>query len=87
MISRRAFLISVAVLVAALEAAAQPPPAVHRVGVVAQDIQPGLLETLRDELRRAGYIEGKSVVIDVRNAEGQSERLPSLVDDLLRLKV
>jgi putative ABC transport system substrate-binding protein len=87
MLSRRAFLISVAVIVTPLEAVAQQRNAVPRVGVVAQDIQPGLLETLRDELQRLGYVEGKSIVTDVRNAQGKSDRLPPLVADLLRLKV
>ena len=53
MSSRRAFLIGVAFLVAPLEAGAQPR-AVPRVGVLAQDIQPGLLEAFRDELQRLG---------------------------------
>jgi putative ABC transport system substrate-binding protein len=57
------------------------------VGVLAQDIQPGLLETLRDELQRLGYVEGQSIVLDVRNGEGRSDRLPPLVADLLRLRV
>jgi putative ABC transport system substrate-binding protein len=87
MINRRAFLISVAVLVTPLEVVAQQRNAVPRVGVLAQDIQPGLLETLRDELQRLGYVEGKDIVTDVRNAEGRSDRLPPLVADLLRLKV
>ncbi|HEU4924709.1 MAG TPA: ABC transporter substrate binding protein, partial [Burkholderiales bacterium] len=87
MISRRVFLICIGLLAVSLDAGAQPPKVLHRVGVLAQDIQPGLLETFREELRRLGYVEGKSVVIDVRNAEGRSDRLPSLVNDLLRLKV
>jgi putative ABC transport system substrate-binding protein len=87
MISRRVFLIGVAVLVAPLEGVAQQRRAVPRVGVLAQDIQPGLLETLRDELQRLGYVEGKSIITEVRNAEGSSDRLRSLVADLLRLKV
>ena len=87
MISRRAFLISVAVLVTPLEAVAQQRRAVPHVGVLAQDIQPGLLETLRDELQRLGYVEGKSIITDVRNAEGRGDRLQLLVADLLRFKV
>ena len=87
MISRRAFLIRVAILVTPREVMAQPRTAVPRVGVLAQDIQPGLLETLRDELQRLGYVEGKGIVTEVRNAEGRSDRLPPLVADLLRLKV
>jgi putative ABC transport system substrate-binding protein len=87
MISRRAFLISLAIVVTPLEAEAQPRTAVPRVGVLAQDIQPGLLEAFRDELRRLGYVEGNGVVTDVRNAEGRSDRLPPLAAELLRLKV
>lgn len=87
MISRRAFLIGVAVLVAPLEVLAEQRNAVPRVGVLAQDMQPGLLETLRDELQRLGYVQGKGIVIDARNAEGRSDRLPPLVADLLRFKV
>ena len=57
------------------------------MGVLAQDLQPGLLETFRDELQRLGYVGGRSIAIDVRNAEGRSDRLPPLVADLLRRKV
>ena len=84
---RRFLLIPLAGMLAApLEADAQPASTVHRVGILAQDIQPGLLETFRDELRRLRYVN-RSIVIDVRNAGGEGERLPPLVDDLLRLKV
>jgi putative ABC transport system substrate-binding protein len=85
--SRRAFLIGLAALVTPREAWAQPPRAVHRVGLLAQDLQPRLLETFRDELQRLGYVAGKSVIIDVRNAEGRSDRLVPLAHELLRLKV
>jgi putative ABC transport system substrate-binding protein len=54
---------------------------------LAQDLQPGLLETFRDELRRLGYVEGSSVSIELRNASGHNERLPALAQELLRLKV
>jgi hypothetical protein len=82
MSSRRAFLIGVASLVVTADAGAQPRNPVPRVGLLAQDIQPGLLDTFRDELRRLGHAEGKSLVIEVRNAEGRSDRLPPLVTDL-----
>ena len=59
----------------------------HRIGVLAQDLQPGLLETFRDELRKLGYVEGAGVSIELRNAEGRNDRLPSLAEELLRLKV
>ena len=49
----------------------------HRVGVLAQDLQPGLLETFRDELGKVGYVEGAGVSIELRNAAGRNDRLPA----------
>ena len=59
----------------------------HRIGILSQDLQPGLLETFRDELQKRGYVEGSDISIDLRNAEGHNERLPALVDELLKLNV
>jgi putative ABC transport system substrate-binding protein len=59
----------------------------HRIGVLAQDLQPGLLETFRDELRKLGYVEGAGISIEVRNAAGRNDRLPALAEELLRLRV
>jgi putative tryptophan/tyrosine transport system substrate-binding protein len=58
----------------------------HRVGILAQDLQPGLLETLRDEFRRLGYVEGKTLFINLRNAEGHNDRLPGMARELLDAK-
>ena len=88
MISRRALLFGAAIAGGVpLDVGAQRPTSRPRVGVLAQEIQPGLVETFRDELQRLGYVDGKSIVIDVRNAEGKNDRLPPLVADLLQLKV
>jgi len=59
----------------------------RRIGVLAQDLQPGLLETFRDELRKLGYAEGSGLRIELRNAAGRNELLPGLVEQLLRLEV
>ena len=59
----------------------------HRIGILSQDLQPGLLETFRDELHKRGYVEGSDISIELRNAEGHNERLPALADELLKLKV
>lgn len=66
-------------------AAAQHAAPAHRIGVLAQDIQPGLLEAFRDELRKLGYVEGKDISIELRNAAGHSEQLAGLAEELLRL--
>lgn len=59
----------------------------HRIGILSQDLQPGLLETFRDELRKRGYVEGADISIELRNAEGHNERLPALADELLKSNV
>lgn len=59
----------------------------HRVGVLAQDLQPGLLETFRDQLQKLGYAEGKNIAIELRNAAGRNELLAGFAEELLRLKV
>src|SRR5690242_17170382 len=87
---RRELLKTFAGAAAAFPFAAYAQPsrvASHRVGVLAQDLQPGLLETFRDELHKLGYVEGTNLLIDLRNAAGQNDRLIELADELLRLKV
>lgn len=44
-------------------------------------------EAFRQGLRDLGYIEGKSIAIEYRYAEGKSERWPGLAAELVRLKV
>ena len=85
-VTRLGIAVAVLLVVAPLIAEAQPNTG-HRIGVLAQDLQPGLLETLRDELTRLGHIEGRNMTIEVRNAAGRSDRLPAMVDELLRVKV
>jgi putative ABC transport system substrate-binding protein len=45
------------------------------------------IEAFRQGLREHGYIEGKNIAVEVRFAEGELDRLPNLVADLLALKV
>lgn len=59
----------------------------HRIGVLAQDLQPGLLEAFRDELHKLGYVEGAGISIELRNAAGRNDRLPALTQELLQLNV
>ncbi len=44
-----------------------------------------LLDVCRSELRKLGYVEGKNLIIDSRGAQGQFERLFSLVTELVAL--
>jgi putative ABC transport system substrate-binding protein len=44
------------------------------------------LDAFRQGLREHGYVDGQNIALDARWAEGQSERFPALVDELVRLK-
>ena len=61
-----------------------------RIGVLGAGSPSGwapMVEALRAGLRELGYIEGSNINIDYRWAEGQYDRLPELVADLIRLKI
>jgi hypothetical protein len=49
-----------------------------RIGVLAQDLQPGLLETFRDELRNLGYVENSNINIEVRTVAALAARTAGL---------
>src|SRR6266545_4264167 len=44
------------------------------------------LEAFKQGLRELGWVEGKTVLIEYRFAEGHYERLPGLAAELVRLK-
>jgi putative ABC transport system substrate-binding protein len=46
-----------------------------------------LLEAFRQGLRELGYVEGKTVVLEVRYGEGRAERLPEIARELVGVKV
>ena len=85
---RKTFILVLAFLFATAVAQEQRASTAHRIGVLSQDVpQPGLLEAFREGLHDLGYVEGKNITIELRNAAGQNERLGSLADELLQLKV
>ena len=46
-----------------------------------------MVAALRQGLNELGYIEGKTIALELRTAEGRSERIPELVAELVGLKV
>ncbi len=89
-VQRRGFLIAAGALLAApLATEAQHPATIARIGYLAANLNtsPPLPEAFRQGLRDLGYVEGRNVVIEYRDAQGKLERLPALAVELVALKV
>ena len=72
-----------------LAAEAQQAGKVARIGylVTSLAVSPHPQEAFRQGLRDLGYVEGRNLVIEYRDAEGKPERLPALAAELVALKV
>ena len=46
-----------------------------------------IVERIRQELRSLGYVDGQTIRIEYRGAQGQVDRLPRLAQELVELKV
>ncbi len=87
-ICRRDLLLFCGTMAAAgFRAYAKQPGALRTIGILAQELQPGLLEAFRDELQKIGHVEGVNIKVEVRDASGQNDRLPVLAQELLDSKV
>jgi putative ABC transport system substrate-binding protein len=79
---RRTFLygLSLGTLAAPLAAEAQQAAKIARIGFLSPNLaaNPHLQEAFLEGLRDLGYVEGRNVVIEYRDAEGKAERLPGL---------
>src|SRR5580704_8526527 len=76
-------------LAAPLAAEGQQAAKIARIGYLSPNLaaSPHLPEAFRQGLRNLGYVEGRNVVIEYRDAEGKPERLPALAAELVALKV
>jgi putative ABC transport system substrate-binding protein len=84
------FLLLIALGVASMEAEAQQPRKIAKIGVLAPSNPSAAahaLEALRQGLRDLGYVEGKTVVLELRYGESKAERFPELARQLVGLKV
>jgi len=86
---RREFL-GIAGAVAILPFAANGQARTYRIGFMGNStaaLETNLVNSFRDGLRELGYEEGRNIVIEYRWADGQYERFPALVAELLAAKV
>ena len=84
-----ALAIALGLLAAPLAAEAQQTAKIARIGYLVASLagNPQLPEAFRQGLRDLGYVEGRNVVIEFRDAEGTLERFPALAAELVALKV
>jgi ABC-type uncharacterized transport system substrate-binding protein len=91
-VQRRRFLLTslAGAFAVPLAARSQESRKIPRVGIVAA-ASPALarhqVDAFREGLRELGYIEGQSIMIEERWAEGEPERFGDLIADLQRSKV
>jgi ABC-type uncharacterized transport system substrate-binding protein len=95
--TRRALTSFAAAVVAAVmvacgfsHAVAQARESMPRVGILTpapSTAATPLWDAFREAMKEIGYVEGKSVVYEYRSAEGQLDRLPQLVDELVKIPV
>ena len=89
---RRRFIEVIAggLVAAPLAAEAQQAVKIARIGFLTPNMAaspPHVREAFLQGLRDLGYVEGRNVVIEYRDAEGKSERFPALAAELVALKV
>jgi len=88
---RLAFVITLLVsrLFSPVAAEAQEAAKVARIGYLGANLAAGLhlQEAFLQGMRDLGYVEGRNLVIEYRDAEGKLERLPALAAELVALKV
>ncbi len=68
---------------------AQQVTKIPRIGIVtgiATDPS-SRIKIFRQELQELGYFEGKNILFEYRNNEGDRSRVPGIVAELVRLKV
>jgi len=83
-------LLATVLLRTAIPAEAQQTGKMFRIGYLDVSTVAGsavLVDALRQELSKLGWVEGKNIAIEYRFAEQKPMRLPELAADLVRLKV
>jgi putative ABC transport system substrate-binding protein len=71
-------------------AGAQRSPKIQRIGYIAgagSGMGDHVVAAFRQGLTQLGYVEGQTIALEVRCAEGHSERIPGLAAELVGLKM
>jgi putative ABC transport system substrate-binding protein len=87
---RRQFIGLLGGSLAAWPCAAQAQSAIPVIGFLGSDsadLYADRLRALCEGLKQTGYVEGQSVAVEYRWAEGHNDRLPALAADLVRHRV
>ena len=86
---RRTFLGTLAggLLAAPLAAGAQQARKVYRIGFISPTSPGPTSLAFREGLRELGYVEGQNVILETRFAEGRFDHFPTLVAEMIGLKV
>ena len=90
-VSKRIFSFALCAMLLAIcfSAEAQQPTKIPRIGFVTTEgnSSGSRVAAFRQGLRDLGYIEGKNILLELRYVEGKSERTPTLVAELVQLRV
>jgi putative ABC transport system substrate-binding protein len=81
-------LITVSLITGSVEA--QQPGKIPRVGLLissSTDVTAPYIDAFRQGLRALGYVEGKNIVLEIRGAGAELDRIDHLAAELVRLKV
>ena len=91
MITRRKILLAIATTLLAmpLTSFAQQQGKLWRIGILYDSpaVFPDAIEAFRLALRDLGYVDGRTIAIEYRWAEGKPERMRVLAEELVRLRV
>jgi putative ABC transport system substrate-binding protein len=87
-----ALLLAVGILIVPSAGETRQGATIPRIGFLSSSSSsdprtPRLLGAFREGLRELGYVEGQSIAIEYRWAEGKYDRLPGLAAELVSLKV
>jgi ABC-type uncharacterized transport system substrate-binding protein len=68
---------------------AQTQNKIPTIGIltIASGSSESIIQDFRTGLQQFGYVDGQNVRIELRNAQGQAERLPRLAEELVQLNV